>query len=46
LTRLLHHLDEHFSGMDRIPYFSHECDARSFDAIRGLQTDVKAKAID
>src|SRR5271165_4432779 len=46
LTRLLHHLDKHFSGLRRIRNFSQESDARSMHAILGFQADVKAEAID
>ena len=46
LTCLPYHLDEHFSGLRRILYFSQEGAARSAHAIPGFQADVKAEAID
>jgi hypothetical protein len=46
LTRLLYHLDKHFSGQGRIPYFPQEGDTHSFDAILSFEADVEAEAID
>ena len=46
LTRLPHHVDEHFSGLSRVTHLPKEGDARSLHAILRLQPQVKAKAID
>ena len=46
LTRLLYHLEEHFSGLGRIPYFSQEGNAGSAYAMLSFQPQVKAEAID
>ena len=46
LTCLLCHLDEHFSCLGRIPYFSQEGDARCFHSILGFQAQMESEAID
>jgi hypothetical protein len=46
LTCLPYHLDEHFSGLRRLPYFSQEGDSRSMHDILNFEADVKAEAID
>src|SRR5271165_4521472 len=46
LARLLHHFDNHFSGLRRIAHFPQECDPSSLHAILSFQAQMESEAVD
>jgi hypothetical protein len=43
---LVHHLDEHFSGLRRVDHFPHKRDLGSLHAIPDFQAQVQTETID